>query len=116
MVVNELIEYSYELDVNFSRSALHSIWKLGIIFSKQVESVISALSSILVTVSENQFANHILNELVVGVFYIYRKYQKKVLLNSSVILFCQNFERFNEEKSMTLFLELVSDFMDIVPN
>lgn len=30
LVINELIEYSYDLDLNFSRKAVLTIWNLGI--------------------------------------------------------------------------------------
>lgn len=99
LVVNELIEYSYELDLNFSRQALSTIWRLGILFPKSVETILSALISILQTVSDNQFANHILNELIIGMNLIFKKYQKKALMNSSVQILSQNFSRINEEDS-----------------
>lgn len=45
--------------------------------------VLAALVTLLSNVNENVFANHVLNEIVIGLGMLYRKYQKKMVLNSS---------------------------------
>lgn len=47
IVVNELIEYSYDLDLNFSRRAVKTIWELGILYRQDSDIVFSALISVL---------------------------------------------------------------------
>lgn len=114
IIVNELIEYSYDLELSFSRQALKNIWELGLKFPKYSDISITALTSVLKTISQNSFANHLLNELVIGINFIYKKYQKRASLNSSVVSISLNYERVNEKDSLIALMELVYEFIEVV--
>lgn len=47
LVINELIEYSYDLDINFSKQALKIIWQLAMDHPMYIDSCVNALFNIL---------------------------------------------------------------------
>ena len=116
LLINEFVEYSYDLDLDFSREAVKAIWKIALKFPKQVDSCVAALQALLITSNENSFTNHILNEITIGVSYIFRKYRNKMKLNSCVNLITNNYQRINEDKSQISMLDLIPEFLDIVKN
>ncbi len=115
LVINELVEYSYDLDLDFSRKAVKAIWKLAMKFPKEVDSCVSALQAILKNSDGNNFASHLLNEIVIGIDYMFRKYRNKAPLNSSVKILKDNYKFLNEDQSQISFLDLLTEFLDIMP-
>ena len=116
LVINELVEYSYDVNQDFSREAVRRLWRISIRLPEAREDCITALNQILVNSGQNTFADHLINEAAIGLSYIYRKYTNKTKLGDSVAILVQNYTRISEEEALIGFLNILPDFEYLIHN
>ena len=54
-IITELVEYSYDTNVEFSRFAFQNLWKIGVKFESSLEPVAKAISQILFNAQDVDF-------------------------------------------------------------
>ena len=67
-------------------------------------------------INDNSFADHLLEEITIGIASIYRKSQNKIILKTSIDIIALNFERVKSDQALINFLTVIPDFVDILKN
>lgn len=109
-IVNELVEYSYDTNVEFSRLSFHNLWKIGSKFESALEPVTKAMSQILFTAQDVGFIDHLLNEAVVGVEVLLRRYRNHKALAEIFAVVVKAHERISKAESLVALLNLLPEF------
>jgi AP-1 complex subunit beta-1 len=76
VVVNELNEYAYDIDTDFTQKAVHALWQVCLKVSLSLEKVCTTLSNVLKDLCGNDHGNHFVNEIAIAFQQIMRRYPK----------------------------------------
>jgi len=76
LVVNELNEYVYDIDTDFTEKAVRVLWQVCMKVSQSLDKVLTVLQNILKDLVGDDHGDHFLNEIAVGLQQIMRKYPK----------------------------------------
>ena len=76
LVVNELNEYVYDIDTDFTEKAVHALWQVCMKISQSLDKVLTVLSNILKDLCGDDHGEHFLNEIAVALQQIMRRYPK----------------------------------------
>lgn len=116
LVINELVEYSYDVNPEFSREAVRRLWSLSMRLPESLDACLAALHQILLNAAQNSFADHLINEAAIGVSYIYRKYSNTAKLSDSIAILVQHYLKISEHEALVGFLNLLPDFDTLIHN
>ena len=114
MIINELVEYTYDPNIEFSRKAVKALWSLSLTLQGASESCLKAIHQILVNSNQNGFADHLINELAIGLNFIYRKHLSIEKLKNSFQILIDNYVRINEDEAVINFLDMLPNFADLI--
>jgi hypothetical protein len=109
-IVNELSEYSYDTNVEFSRFSFQHLWKIGSKFESALEPVTKAIANILFNAQDVGFIDHLLNEAALAVEAMFRRYRNPKVLVEIFSFVVKAHERINKPESLCGLLNTLPDF------
>lgn len=76
MVLNELNEYSYDIDTDFTEKTVRVLWQICLKISQSLDKVNTILTNILKDLCSEGVGQHFVNEIAIGFQQIMRRYPK----------------------------------------
>lgn len=110
-LINELNEYSFDPNPEISKSSVSAIWRIALRVPGALEASLVALENLLGVGAENAFADHLVNEAVVGLDLLYRKYQAKEQMAPVMEIVMKSFAKINENSARKAFATLFPIFV-----
>jgi AP-1 complex subunit beta-1 len=112
MVLNELAEYAYDIDTEFSTKSTQMVWHLGLKITASLDKVMSVFGTIMKDLCGNGGGEHFVNEIAIGVQQIIRRYPKSRDFLPFVKQLVEKEEEIREPDSKVSLLWLISEYTD----
>lgn len=114
MIVTELSEYSYDTNVEFSRFAFQTLWKIAAKYETALEPVMKSISQILANSQDVGFIDHLINEAAVACENLYRRYQNTSVLIETYSFIANSHARINKTESVCAVLNILPEMNGFV--
>jgi vesicle coat complex subunit len=109
IVLNELNEYAYDMDLEFNSQAVRCIWKIALRIPMALTKVLSMLNSVVGSVGEGS-GQHFIEEVMIGYEQIVRRYPKASNYAENVKLIMQRADSVNKPDAKCSLLFLLGEY------
>lgn len=107
-LINELKEYSMELDMEFVRRSIRAIAQCAI----KIESAAEKCLNVLLDLMDNKI-NYVIQEVVINVKDILRRYKS---FEGCISVLCQNLEEIDEPEAKAAIIWILGEYADKIEN
>eukprot|EP00817_Percolomonadidae_sp_ATCC50343_P002411 CAMPEP_0117428390 /NCGR_PEP_ID=MMETSP0758-20121206/8110_1 /TAXON_ID=63605 /ORGANISM="Percolomonas cosmopolitus, Strain AE-1 (ATCC 50343)" /LENGTH=796 /DNA_ID=CAMNT_0005214723 /DNA_START=341 /DNA_END=2731 /DNA_ORIENTATION=- len=108
-VLHEFREYAKEIDVEFARRAVRAIGRIAIKIEEAAPKCIKVLEDLI-----NSKANYVVQEVVVVIKDIFRKYPNRYEMIISKL--CENLNTLDEPEAKSAMIWIIGDYADRIEN
>lgn len=113
IVLNELNEYAYDMDPEFTTQTVRCIWKTALKISASLTKVLSILSSVVSNVGEGS-GSHFIEEALIGYEQIIRRYPKASNYSQNITAIFQSVGSLSRAEAKVSFLFLLGEYFDVI--